>query len=191
MSTTAPAQDGHWVIGRNVPWVAPWSGEFEFTLAASIWFPGQPEVVQKQAPGVGHPVLDGMHVIRQREGVVRHLCHLCGRPTPRHDRWLFPQSSGALVTLQDGRERFVSHVPPLHLDCARIAAEACPHLRRVVEEPLRFPAKDGEVVFNAEPPAHLQEIADTLPPGLKVAFAYARIHTAAFSREVARARERG
>ena len=160
----------------------------EFRLEPSAVFPGQAEVVQLEAPGEGKPVLDGMHLLRQRRGVLQNLCHVCGRPTPRHDRYIFPISTGGFTVLADGSERYATQVPPVHLACARRAQAACPHLRRRYDQATRFPDKPGVVVFDANPPAHMEALAASLPPGGPVAFAYVRVHTAAFSRLVARLR---
>jgi hypothetical protein len=175
-------------IGEDIPWVAPWSGESEFDLQPSASFPGKIELVQASSPGVGAPVLDGMHVMRQREGLVRHLCHVCGRPTPRRDRWLFPTVTGHFTPFKDGSERYASHLPPVHLACARRAQLLCPHLKSQGAKPVRFPDKGGEIVCETNAPPKMAELAKSLPPGLKVIFSYYRLHTAGFSRLVARLR---
>jgi hypothetical protein len=177
-----------WRIGETVPWVAPWTGEGEFELAPSSNFPGRMELVQISCPGAGVPVLDGMHVMRQREGLVRHLCHVCGRPTPRHDRWLFPTVTGHFTPMKDGSLRYASHLPPTHLACARRAQLLCPHLRAAAAQPLRFPDKPGEIACETNAPPKMAEVARSLPPGIKVIFSYYRVHTAAFSRQVTRVR---
>jgi hypothetical protein len=183
-SAAAPA----WRIGETVPWTAPWSAEDEFELAPSPNFPGRMELIQISRPGEGAPVLDGMHVMRQREGLVRHLCHLCGRPTARHDRWLFPTVTGHFTPYKDGSLRYASHLPPIHLDCARRAQELCPHLRLTDAQPIRFPEKTGELACETNAPPKMAHVARSLPPGVKVIFSYYRLHTAAFSRLVMRQR---
>jgi hypothetical protein len=177
-----------WRIGETVPWVAPWSGESEFELAPSSSFPGRMELMQISRPGVGAPVLDGMHVVRQREGLVRRLCHVCGRPTARNDRWLFPTVTGHFTPLSDGSLRYASHLPPAHLACARRAQQLCPHLRAAGAQPVRFPDKPGEIACETNAPPKMAGIARTLPPGLKVIFSYYRVYEADFSRQVMRLR---
>ena len=182
----APAQT--WRIGRTVPWVAPWSGEAEFWLGDSVEFPGKVELVQETRPGVGAPVLDGMHVLRQRRGVLEHLCHVCGRPTTANDRYLFPVPTGLFVALDDGARRYASHMPPCHLACARLAQEACPHLKSTYAQPVAWPRDGGEMACETKAPPRMAELAATLPPGLQVVFSYFRVFGADFSREVTRLR---
>ena len=177
-----------WRIGETVPWVAPWTGEDEFSLQPSTDFPGKMELVQSTDPGVGTPVLDGMHVMRQRRGVAEHLCHVCGRPTPRHDRWLFPVITGGFTPVADGSMRYTSHLPPVHLACARHAQTACPHVRATAAHPVRFPEKPGHVLCETNPPAKMSGIAAGLPPGMQVIYGYVRVHTAGFTRLVQRLR---
>jgi len=59
------------------------------------------DLVQTENPGVGVPRFAAMHVTRQRRALIHHLCHVCGKPTERRDRYLFPIHSGAMVTLVD------------------------------------------------------------------------------------------
>ena len=184
------ASSSGWIIGQTVPWVAPWTGEADFGLAESVDFPGRTELIQAVQPGEGRPVMDGMHVIRQRQGVTLHLCHVCGRPTPRHDRHLFPVSTGYFTPMKDGSTRYASHLPPVHLACARRAQIACPHLSRTYEQPEPFPEKAGIIACETNAPPLMRDLAASLPPGLKVVFSYVRIHTASFSRRVEKMRAR-
>ena len=88
---------------NEIPWSVAWTAEQSFWLQPSRDFPGMVELEQKQAPGEGEPLLAAVHVTRQRRGMVDLLCHVCGKPTPRLDRFIFPAASGGLVTLQDVR----------------------------------------------------------------------------------------
>jgi hypothetical protein len=185
---TEDAGQTPWRIGENVPWVAAWTGEADFDIARSIDFPGRMELVQASRPGVGQPVLDGMHVMRQREGVTGHLCHVCGTPTPRRDRWLFPVVTGIFMPFRDGTERYASHLPPVHLACARRAQVLCPHLRTRYAQPVRYPDKDVDVLCETTAPPKMADIAAQLPPGMKVVYSYYRLHTAGFTRLVQRLR---
>ena len=187
-SETSGASAPAWRIGETVPWVAPWTEESEFDLQPSADFPGRIELIQVSRPGEGTPVLDGMHVMRQRQGLILHLCHVCGRPTPRHDRYLFPVVTGIFTPFKDGQLRYASHLPPAHLACARRAQQLCPHLRLSHAQPVRFPDKDGELMCETNAPPKMAELAQGLPRGLKVVFSYYRLHTAAFSRLVLRLR---
>jgi len=178
-----------WRIGDNVPWVVPWSGEMRFGLAPSASFPGRMEAVQASQPGVGEPVMGGMHLIRQRLGVVRHLCHVCGAPTPPGDRWLFPTVAGTMAPVAGAvGTRYLSNLPPIHAACARTAQGACPHLGRVRAAPIAFPHAEGEIMCETSVPEGMVPFAASLPTGQKAIFSYFRVFGPAFSRVVARLR---
>nr|QQZ49687.1 hypothetical protein JKL49_22945 [Phenylobacterium glaciei] len=81
-----------------------------------------------------------MNATRLRRGMVDLLCHVCGRPTVRQDRYIFPVASGGLVTLLDGSQQYGCNVPPMHRACALRASHACPHLGKVSEAPCAAPA---------------------------------------------------
>lgn len=179
-----------WRIGENVPWTAAWSSETSYDLAPSQHFPGRVELVQISSPGVGTPVFDGMHVMRQRQGVVGRLCQVCGKPTPRHDRYIFPTITGMFMPYKNGQLRYASHMPPTHLACAKLAQRLCPHLRMTFANPVRWPDKVEEIGCETTPPPKMQELAARrLPPGMKVVYSYFQFHTAAFTRLVQRLRE--
>ena len=186
--TPIPAPAQTWTIGRTVPWVAPWSEEAEFWLEDSLEFPGKVELVQESRPGAGAPVLDGMHVQRQRSGVLAHLCHVCGRTTTAKDRYLFPVATGLFVALDDGAVRYASHMPPIHLACAELAQQACPHLKANFSQPVRYPREGGELASETNPPPRMAELAATLPPGVPVIFSYFRVFGEEFSRLVTKLR---
>jgi hypothetical protein len=179
-----------WIIGQSVPWVVPWTGEMEFSLAPSASFPGRTEVVQVSRPGVGEPVMGAMHVARQRLGVTGHLCHVCGRPTTPDDRWLFPGVSGTFYRAAGAAEpRYASHLPAIHGVCATLALGACPHLTRTAARPLAFPREGSEILCETSVPEGMAAFAERLPAGEKVVFSYFRIFGPDFSRAVARLRD--
>ena len=170
------------------PWTAAWTGEQAFRMQPSRDFPGLMELDQKQAPGVGEPIFAAIHVTRQRRGVIDQLCHVCGRPTPPGDRYIFPTASGGLVTLHDGGQQYGCNVPPMHLACAERAARDCPHLARVREPPLACTADEGRVIHRTDVTPGLEHLARTLPPGQAVVFSCYRLYGDAFTTKVVAAR---
>jgi ferredoxin len=174
-----------WRIGDNVPWVVPWTGEGEFKLKQSTAFPDRFEVTQTEAQGQGAPVMGGMHLERQRAGVERWLCHVCGQPTPRFDRWMFPTVGGTMVRVGNNEVRYANNLPPLHRACAEHAARACPHLSRSRARAVSFPEEPGEVQAEMNAPPGMAKVAQSLPGGLRPIYSYFRVFGAAFSRKVA------
>lgn len=172
-----------------VPWSVAWSGEQAFRLQPSRDFPGMLELDQKQAPGVGEPMFAAVHVTRQRRGIVDLLCHVCGKPTKRDDRYIFPVASGGLVTLHDGTQQYGCNVPPIHRACAAQATLECPHLSRLAERPLRCTADEGRLIHRTDVTPGLEALAKTLPPGVEVVLSCYRLYGVEFSRRVAAARE--
>ncbi len=177
-----------WRIGDNVPWSVSWTGEQSFDLKPSRDFPGLTDLVQAQRPGVGTPVFAAVHVTRQRMGMATHLCHVCGRPTPRRDRYLFPVQSGGFVTLANGATRYGGNVPPLHLACARKAQHLCPHLSGFLAPPVAFPRDEGRLVQRTDVVPGMEALAKTLPAGLDIVFSCYRLFGPEFTRHVERLR---
>ena len=173
----------------EVPWSVAWSGEQAFRLQPSSDFPGMVELDQKQAPGVGEPLFAAVHVTRQRRGIVDLLCHVCGEPTPPDDRYIFPVASGGLVTLHDGTQQYGCNVPPIHHACTARALEACPHLSRLSERPLRCSADDGRVIYRTDVTPGLEALAATLPQGQDVVFSCYRFYDPELTRQVIAARD--
>ena len=171
------------------PWSAAWTGEQAFRLQPSRDFPGFLEVDQKHAPGVGEPLFAAIHVTRQRRGMVDLLCHVCGEPTAPADRWIFPAASGGLVTLHDGSERYGCNVPPMHHACALTAANACPHLAKVAEVPLRCTLDEGRLIHRTDVTPGLEALARTIPLGAEVVFGCYRLYNSEFTAQVVAARQ--
>ena len=175
-------------IGENVPWVSPWSEEGSFSLALSERFADKLEVVQAVAPGVGTPSLRGMHLLRQRQGVADHLCHVCGKPTPPGDRFLFPVVTGNFLAPSAGGERrYASPMPPTHMACAQRAQKLCPHLKLSFAHPVRFPSDPGKLKYELRPPRGMEAVGANMPVEEAI-FSYYRVHTPGFSRLVERLR---
>jgi len=173
----------------EAPWSVAWSGEQAFRLQPSRDFPGMVELDQKQAPGEGQPIFAMMHVARQRRAVIDHLCHVCGRSTPKHDRWIFPVASGGLVTLHDGTQQYGCNVPPIHKACTHRAGLECPHLSKLQESPLRVVGDEGRVIHRTDITPGLEALAKSLPAGVDVVFSCYRLFGPAFTRQVIAARD--
>jgi hypothetical protein len=175
-----------WRIGENLPWTAPWSAEAAFRLAPSTAFPGLSELIQREAQGEGEPQFQGMNLMRQRRGIVGHLCQVCGEATAPSDRWLFPTVTGAFIKVGAGT-RYATHMPPTHAACAERARRLCPHLRATLAEPVAFPHDAGRLAPETSLPASLGHLAGQLPTS-GVVFSYFRVFGEGFSRVVKRLR---
>jgi len=182
MPTSSPGEP--WIIGDTVPWSAAWSGETAFALQPSLDFPGMTEVAQIERPGVGDPLFAAVHVTRQRRGLARHLCHVCGGETRVGDRWMFPVASGGFVTLHDGTVGYGCNVPPMHRACAFKAASRCPHLGHLAETPFRPPPEDGRLIWRTDVVPGMEALAATYPPGMEIVFSCYRLFGPAFAAAV-------
>jgi hypothetical protein len=184
MDAAAPA----WRVGENVPWSAAWSGEQSFRLQHSRDFPGMVEVDQIDRPGVGEPLFAAIHVSRHRRAMVDQLCHVCGKPTLKRDRYMFPIASGDLVTMHDGSQQYGCNVPPLHLACARRAARQCPHLGKLYDQPVPCPPSGGRLIHRTDVVPGMEGLAATIAPGQEVVFTCYRLFDPDFTRRVIRLR---
>lgn len=172
----------------EVPWSVAWTGEQSFRLRDSSDFPGMVELDQKEARGVGDPLFAAIHVTRQRRGMVDLLCHVCGKPTSRMDRFIFPTASGGLVTLHDGSQQYGLNVPPMHRACTIRAQHNCPHLAKIDEPPLRCTSDEGRLIHRTDVVPGMEALAATLPPGLDIVFSCYRLYGPDFTAKVAGAR---
>jgi hypothetical protein len=175
---------------QDAPWSVAWTGEQGFRLQPSRDFPGKVELDQRQARGSGEPIFAAVHVTRQRRGMVDHICHVCGEPTPPGDRYIFPTASGGLVTLHDGSQQYGCNVPPMHRACAERARAECPHLSRIDEPPLRCTMDEGRLIERTDITPGLEAIAATLPAGVEVVLSCYRLYGAEFTEKVLQARAR-
>lgn len=175
-------------LRRDAPWSAAWSSEQSFRIAPSVDFPGMLELDQKQALGTGEPLFAAMNATRLRRGVIDLLCHVCGKPTVRQDRYIFPVASGGLVTLQDGTQQYGCNLPPMHRACAVRASHACPHLAKVREPPLRCSRDEGRLIYRTDVTPGLEGIAGMLPPGVDVVLSCYRLYGPEFTGKVMAAR---
>jgi hypothetical protein len=170
----------------EVPWSVAWSGEQAFRVQPSRDFPGMLELDQREARGVGEPLFAAIHVTRQRRGMVDLLCHVCGKPTPPRDRYIFPTASGGLVDLLDGSRLYGCNVPPMHRACTVRARHACPHLSKIDEPPLRCGPDEGRLIHRTDVTPGLEHLAKDLPPD--VVLSCYRLYGEAFTAKVLRAR---
>lgn len=177
-----------WSIGKTVPWSVSWTGEQSFDLRASDDFPGFMEVVQIQRQGEGAPRFAAQHVTRHRVGMTNHLCHVCGRRTLNGDRYIFPVQSGGMFPVE-GRQRYVGNVPPVHRACAKRAQQLCPHLSHSYAQPMAYPSEESMVLPRFDVALGMEELAKTLPPGLKVVFTCIRLYGPRFSKRVEQLRQ--
>jgi hypothetical protein len=177
-----------WRIGENVPWSVAWSAEQEFSLQMSDDFPGLLEVVQTELQGQGAPQFAAQHVSRHRAGMADHLCHVCGKRTSRRDRYLFPVQSGGFVTLPDDSIRYAGNVPPVHLKCAKIGKQLCPHLSHTQGEPVAYPAEASRLMPRPDIVPGLEALARTMPPNVKIVYGCYRLFGPRFTRLVQKLR---
>jgi len=175
-------------VTRIAPWSAAWSGEQSLTVDLSRDFPGLLEVNQAQAPGAGEPLFGAMNATRLRRGLIDLLCHVCGKPTVRQDRYIFPVASGGLVILQDGSRQYGCNLPPMHQACTVRASHACPHLAKVMEPPLRCTRDEGRLIHRTDVTPGLEGIAKTLPQGVDVVLSCYRLYGKEFTAKVMAAR---
>jgi hypothetical protein len=174
----------------EVPWSVAWSGEQAYRLVPSRDVAGFLELDQKEAPGVGEPLFATIHFTRHRRGMIELLCHVCGKPTQPHDRYIFPTASGGLVTLHDGSQQYGCNVPPMHRACVVRASHACPHLTQIDEPPLRCGRDEGRLIHRTDVPPGLEALAKEFPPGQPVIFSYYRLYGPEFTAKVQGARDR-
>ena len=174
-----------WIVGESVPWSVAWSGESKFGLAPCPEVAGMMEVVQEENPGMGMPMFAANHATRNKRGMMRYLCHVCGEPTKSWDRWLFPLHTGTLVTMHDGQLRYGCNVPPVHKACAERAQRLCPHLSRLYAQPVRFPKDDeGRMIHRTDVQPGMEALAAHLPRGVPVVLSWYRLHGPRFTKLV-------
>ena len=178
-----------WIIGKNVPWSVSWTDEQSYDLQLSNDFPGLVDLVQIQRQGVGAPRFSALHITRHRMGMARHLCHVCGKPTSRRDRYIFPIESGGFVIMPDESTRYAGNVPPVHFACARRAQQLCPHLSRAFAQPIAFPSEESRLIQRTDVVPGMEAVAKTLPPNLKIVFTCYRLYGPRFSKRVAQLRQ--
>ena len=183
-ASATPSSATSWVVGENVPWTVSWTAEEKFDLAESEDFAGLVDLVQIERPGEGLPKFKALHITRLRAGMARHICHVCGRPTLRNDRYLLPVQSGGFVTVNDDPCRYAANVPPLHLACARRAQLLCPHLGQATIPPVPYPSEDSRLLPRRDVVEGMEDLAKTLPPGVPVVFSCLRLFGPRFSRKI-------
>jgi hypothetical protein len=81
-------------------------------------------------PGVGEPIYQQMHPLRQRRAMRRLLCQVCAGPADHNNRgtlWLIQDQRNLWPGWPEGAQN--TH-PPLCMRCARIAVKSCPWLKQ-------------------------------------------------------------
>lgn len=187
-SPPPPTPAGGWRIGVNVPWSISWTSEQDYELAISQDFPGLIDIVQHHRPGEGAPRFKALHITRHRQGMAELACHVCGKPTSKNDRYLFPVESGAMVIMPDDTPRYAVNVPPVHLACATKAAALCPHLRAHKAKPVPYPAEPSTLMPRTDIIAGMEKLAQTLPLHLPLVFTCYRLFGPKFSKLTAKLR---
>jgi hypothetical protein len=147
------------------------------------------DVVQAENPGVGTPKFAALHINRHRQGMAKHVCHVCGRPTVKGNRYIFPVQSGGFVTMPDESLRYAGNVPPVHLACAKRAQSLCPHLSYSFSLPVAYPSEESRLMPRTDVVAGMEGFAKTLPAGLKTVFTCYRLFGPRFTKQVQRLRE--
>jgi len=171
-------------VGGNVPWSVAWTSEQIFNLKPSVDFPGLMDLVQTQSPGEGTPKFNQMHVTRHRAGMAQHMCHVCGKRTHRTDRYIFPVQSGAILPVANTTARYVGNVPPVHLACAKKAQALCPHLIDMAADPVAYPSEESTLVPRMDVVPGMEDLAKTLPRGMKIVYSCCRVFGPKFTRRV-------
>ncbi len=179
--TPAAPVAGWWKAGVNVPWTVSWTGETQFDLKISEDFPGLVDLVQSERVAEGAPRFRAMHVSRHRAAMATLLCHVCGKPTDKRDRYLFPLRSGGMAVMPDESLRYAGNVPPVHRRCAGVAAVACPHLRATGAEAVAWPAEPSRLMPRTDVIPGMEKLARTLPGNLRIVFSCYRLFGPKFS----------
>jgi ferredoxin len=186
--TAAAPVAGGWRIGENVPWTVSWTGEQHFELAISQDFPGCVDLVQAGEPGQGAPRFRALHVTRHRLGMAALVCHVCGQPTSKRDRYIFPVQSGGMAIMPDESMRYAGNVPPVHRDCANRAAHSCPHLKAAFAVPVAYPAEPSRLMPRTDVVPGVEDVARHLPSQFKIVFTCYRLFGPKFTAQVQRLR---
>lgn len=79
--------------------------------------------------GVGKPLFEKLHPLRQRRAMVRLLCQVCAQPADRNKDghlWLLPEQPSYEPQWPEG---VPVTLPPLCVPCARLSVRMCPALR--------------------------------------------------------------
>jgi hypothetical protein len=151
-------------------------------------FAGLVEVVQVQRQGEGSPSFAAQHVTRHRLGMADHLCHVCGKPTPKQDRFIFPVQSGGFVTMPDESIRYAGNIPPVHLKCAGLGQQLCPHLSHTIAGPVAYPSEPSRMLPRPDVVPGLERLAASMPPDLKIVYGCYRLYGPRFTRLVRKLR---
>jgi hypothetical protein len=142
------------------------------------------DLIQTERPGDGAPRFRALHVTRHRAGMAAHICHVCGKPTDRRDRYIFPIQSGAMVIMPNDSTRYAGNVPPVHLACGQRAAKLCPHLSALYARPVAYPAEPSRLMPRTDVVDGMEAVAKNLPPNFKIVFSCYRLFGPKFTQSV-------
>lgn len=116
-----------------VPYTASWSAEESFTVKPCRYAGGRRAICQAIAPGQGKPLFGKPHSIRQRQVITDNLCDICGKPLKNRTKVSLSHAGFRSNAFLDGKGSGILQVEPmLHRECAAVAVEFCPSLRRDV-----------------------------------------------------------
>jgi hypothetical protein len=131
--------------GSTVPYIVAWTGEQRPNLPL-IYHPRRgisysDEILldrdehgilwdrMASQPGIGRPIYDELHPIRQRRAMRQMLCQVCAKPASHTEQgvlWLLPDHREDWTGWPEGMG---NTFPPLCVACARISVRQCPVLR--------------------------------------------------------------
>ncbi|MGW6244437.1 hypothetical protein [Streptomyces roseolus] len=133
----------------RVPHVARWTGEKDISPAvvngggvlryvdpivdAACRWEGALWRRHERAQGMGEPIFEALHPVRQRRAMWEQLCQVCDDPTlaeaARHGGALYlagaSDDSGTVLPIQEGER---TENPPVHIACAWEAVRHCRYL---------------------------------------------------------------
>lgn len=108
-----------------------WTEEKAFWIAPCPYAFGKAAVHQQDAPGIGKPTFAKPHMNRQRKSIREGLCDICAKPVRvktkvsfSEERWVDVQGQSMPLVIE----------PLCCRECAVIAIEHCPHLKRRIGE---------------------------------------------------------
>lgn len=150
------------MIGVSVPWNTAWSGEEQYDVRPCRYAGGALAVWQKHNPKAGRPLFKFPHFARQRKSIAEMRCTVCGEETHPRLRWHF--ALGHDCTMPNGAPGIITTEAPVHLTCAGLALELCPHLKRIGAKARLFPDKYLIVAAMVGGPAVKKDFGLDIPP---------------------------
>lgn len=109
-----------------VPWINAWSAEMPIFAEPCRQEKGRLALIMASRPGEGEPLFKVRHWSRHRDAFRRHLCEVCGAPTPRHDRMVWPLAQPLRL---DGAVTMCLQEGVYHRRCVDHASRLCPAIK--------------------------------------------------------------